>query len=297
MKFFAKYSLGVNPECIADVDTALNREIHERFAAGDSRNTLNNLYYAVRYQLNIDERRLPLPAAARVGYMRHTKSHGREPVTWEETLLVAHEILTGARRPALQAVAAASALLQFDLGCRPGDLPKVRVGDVSVPQPGVAAMDKFLITLFPSTREATDKVNAQDDTVAVSQFAHRAGLAQVVRALIHRRKASDQLLPLTQAAFKEELKDACLRLGLPASTPHQLRHGAASMDAMMGVDTEEIRRRHRWSSAKSIARYRQPGRYVRALARLTPARVKLANILKTSLPSLLAKDLRFLLKP
>ena len=74
---------------------------------------------------------------------------------------------------------------------------------------------------------------------------------------------------------------------MPYATPHQLRHGGASADGLRQVSDQELMSRGTWASAKSLTRYRQPARYLRRLALLTPQQIASAS----AAPAMLVKKL------
>ena len=66
--------------------------------------------------------------------------------------------------------------------------------------------------------------------------------------------------------------------GLERSHLHRLRHGGASADALLQSLTDlDIATRGRWASLKSVARYRRPARYLRALESLPQGSIRRAK--------------------
>ena len=66
-------------------------------------------------------------------------------------------------------------------------------------------------------------------------------------------------------------KKAFAAAGLPASHPHRLRHGGASMDGMASASNSDldIMQRGGWATLSSVARYRKPAKYLRRLRELS----------------------------
>ena len=83
----------------------------------------------------------------------------------------------------------------------------------------------------------------------------------------HQRR---DLLGTDSAVYKNLYALAGEQTHLPHSTPHQLRHGGASVDALEEPTYDaEMMDRGGWRNLKSIARYRRPSLYLRRLEQLT----------------------------
>jgi hypothetical protein len=77
---------------------------------------------------------------------------------------------------------------------------------------------------------------------------------------------------------------------LAPANPHPLQHGGASADGLLTAGEQlsalEIASRGRWSSMKSIRRYRQPARYLRQLQRLSKSPLWMAKAVESKIPKL-----------
>eukprot|EP00972_Heterocapsa_arctica_P105505 15545302-Heterocapsa_arctica.AAC.1 len=59
------------------------------------------------------------------------------------------------------------------------------------------------------------------------------------------------LVGLSLAQYERRISWAVAQLGLGAVTPHMLRHGGASCDAVGGAAVEFIQQRGQWSQTRS----------------------------------------------
>ena len=56
-------------------------------------------------------------------------------------------------------------------------------------------------------------------------------------------------------------------------TPHCMRHGGASVDALCGKLLPEIQRRGRWAAASSVKRYEKTGRLLKQLEKMSKTQI------------------------
>ena len=148
------------------------------------------------------------------------------------------------------------------------------------------------LTLFPSTQAQKSKTQLQDNTLVIGGTnERRAWLSGVAAALKRNAAGRTSLFGLSQPKMGALHRRAFTLAGLPKSTPHRLRHGGASADAMAGVSPTIIQARGFWRAANSVERYRKPGQYLRQLALLSPAQLRAATVaarrLERDLPQLL----------
>eukprot|EP00974_Lingulodinium_polyedra_P024874 2405153-Lingulodinium_polyedra.AAC.1 len=94
------------------------------------------------------------------GAAREEPGSSREPVTWEETVLIADALLN--LNTADANVTAAGCLLQFELYARPGELLRLLGRHVQPPAAGIA--DAWTVVFFPADEPQKSKTGEQDDT-------------------------------------------------------------------------------------------------------------------------------------
>jgi integrase len=275
---------------LAILDRCLDEEMVNFYLTGQVATEIRYLFYAIRWHYVLTNVDLPLANASRIGLGRATREAMRDPMTWEEVVLLAKQLLLvdgTAARVGLET--AILSLLEFDTYARPSEWLGVQADHLLKPIRGADGMAAcWSVTFFPATGIAVSKTRCQDDTIGIGVTSvRRLWLNSIVKQL--KLKRHGQLLfTLTLANYEKSFKQACVKAQLPPSVPHQLRHGGASLDSMNGTSEVVIMGRGRWASLASVQRYRKPGRYLRRLALLTSFQVESAraaeNFLQVELP-------------
>ena len=233
----------------------------------------------------------PRTLRALKGFKLATPPSEKAPVPWVLALAMAAHLLQAASDAATRA--ALGLLLQFDTYLRPGEMLKLRGQDVIAPRGHVRTWS-IVVAPVPDTAEgstldlqramvgmqraAPSKTQVYDNTIAVgeraSSDAGREFIPKLLRHLCRLRPGSTPLIGLTHAQYAQQLAAASRALRLPAVvTPHCLRHAGPSADAALALRSlEQIKSRGMWAKDSSLARYRRPGKYHRALAAL-PQRI------------------------
>ena len=135
----------------------------------------------------------------------------------------------------------------------------------------------WTITMFPITRGLSSKTSNQDVTKSVGcASCVRAWVTQLCPLLAAQRPRPDMLFPLVYTTYLEYFHLSGVLANVVPGHPHQMRHGAASMDALAGAQDLSLLERGNWKSIKSVQRYRQPGPYMRRLQKLSTAQMSLA---------------------
>ena len=83
--------------------------------------------------------------------------------------------------------------------------------------------------------------------------------------LKHRSGSSSLLLQSTAEEYMQQLHRAGKLSKMKRKTPHLVRHGGASHDAAAKVSEETFTLRGGCAKAKSVLRYRNEGKYLKAL--------------------------------
>ena len=134
----------------------------------------------------------------------------------------------------------------------------------------------------------SSKVHAHDDMVSIgSSHPRRRWLSTVCAALYRMPRRGPLLLDLTPTRYLEIYKIGRQVAKVAPRPAHKLRSSGASADAITGLGDAEMLGRGRWNSLKSLARYRRPAAYHRALASLTPAQALAASEAECRLPTLI----------
>ena len=287
------------------VDAALDTELDALYLGGHSPAPGRTLFYALRWHLSLTNDSLPLASQARQGHARKERPTLQQPETWEATLLMASALLDSSDpmiAPSERLAGACGFLLSFDVYGRATDLPKALAAELRAParyQTGAAS--QWTLTLYPATAAAREtqvsKTNTTDDTVAIGISNPKRRWLQTLCAGISRLPHPEGLLlGLSTKRYYQLFNHARAAAALPASSPHRLRHGGASVDSLQQGDAKltdlDIASRGRWAALTSVRRYRQPATYLRELSKLTLEQVLKPKDLETSLPPLLRKLLK-----
>ena len=293
--FLNDYNLTIKSN-IVDVDLCLDTELVRLYLTGEENAPGRDLFYAVRWLLCVQTSDLRLANQSRLGHLRETRTTAEYPETWEATLLHARGILdldSAVASPSEKACAAIGLLLSFDIYGRSSDLPLATRAELRPPVTRRAGpTGSWTLTLWPSTEASYSKTRTQDDTVIVGgSNPDRAWLAELCGPL--KRHSSDpRLLAMSPSRYLTLFHAGRARAGLWPSHAHRLRHGGASADGLAGAEDTEMAQRGRWSSLKSVRRYRRPAQYLRQLARLSPQQLTAS----TSAVASLRRDLPVLLR-
>ena len=282
------------------LDKHLDKFITQQFFEGVSFDQINTMVHGTLFmaRLRMKHSALPLTKATMKGFRRLAPSSTREPAPWEAVCLMARHLASRAQKTKDPAPldAAAAAVLQFDSYARPSATLSLEFQHV-IPPPrgGTSGGKRWGLVFAPSDELATTKTNTQDDTVLLNTpAAHRDWISMIAAALRARaRRHSAPLFGITLQVYEKLLKSACRDLQLNIElTPHCLRHGGPSTDALLEVrNLDDIQKRGAWSARSSVLRYEKHGRLLKQLNRMSAAQLdagKLANVwLKANLPVIL----------
>ncbi|CAK0843092.1 unnamed protein product [Prorocentrum cordatum] len=110
------------------------------------------------------------------------------------------------------------------------------------------------------------KTNTFDDTVFLGSVAKGQAFVGDILSILMSRAGQDKFFGgLTLARLEAVAKTTCRRLQLPVTfTPHCLRHGGASRDALEKFeDLRSNQRRGRWKARESVRRHEKAGTLLR----------------------------------
>ena len=272
-EFRSRYSVNASSDAPL-VDKLLDQELVRLYLAGETPAPGRILYYAVRWDHCWTAQQLPLSTASRLGHAKTERARAEDPETWESILLAAEALLTQpySKVPlADRAVAACAMLLSFDVYARGGDLVGARKSELRAPVSAAASTTEqmWTLTLFPVTESKTSKTDTQDESKLIGLAPERAWISKLCPLLLQHRRGDPRLIPLDQTYYVKLFHDAHNLAQVPASHPHRLRHGGASVDALRGVTDFSLMERGGWRSPLSVQRYRKPARYLRQLELLS----------------------------
>ncbi|CAK0843206.1 unnamed protein product, partial [Prorocentrum cordatum] len=232
-----------------------------------------NLRCAIIFVKALPKGSLPRCQRAIKGFLKDDPPRSEDPCPIEAAAILAFDLLG---QPTVTAAAAGLAFLtQYDTFARPSEILNLKKEDVIVPS--AANYKQTCIIVAPQTAKGSStpakpaKSGEFDDTVVVGL--EGLGLPFVPQLLQSLRsqapKGSKLLAPLTLPRYEKEIKDAAVRCRLTDLniTPHSARHGGPSTAAHRKLlSLAEIKKRGRWLTSKSVARYEKTGKLLRQVA-------------------------------
>ena len=214
----------------------------------------------------------PLALRALRGWRRLRPAFGRHPLPWIVCCAVA-AFLAFSFGPGF----AVAVLVMFDGYLRPYEVMGIRLRDVYLPTPEFACVS---IQICPWAAQRPSKTGVFDDTVRLDSRSRPEVALLLVWWVQCRRQAGadndDFLFTMDQAELSKAFVKAIEWLWLSPwrFVLYSNRHGGPSADRGDGSRSpEEIQRRGRWASERSVRRYEQTGRLHAVIASL-PATVQ-----------------------
>jgi hypothetical protein len=246
---------------VALIDQVLNRRILGMYLTGEHIGTARYLLHALKWDKGVKAKSFPKALAAIGGFKSVSHETMKDPNSWEAVLLAAE---AGCRANTKHSVtAAAASLVQFDTLARPSEV-LLMDGDWVFKTKSSKGDPVAALTFFPSSQSSGDKNKQQDDTIVIGEVTHVPWLTQLMLGL-KGKCGKQKFFGITLAQYESEFTKnaAAAGLGRLKMTPHGNRHGGASRMALDGLDSVKIQTRGRWSSNKSVMRYKKHGRYLR----------------------------------
>lgn len=266
----------------AQIDLALAVYVQFCYDAQSSFTYASHALNAVVHQRPELRHQLSLSRQCIRGWDKVRTSASHAPLTWELTVLMACTMArSGYHGPAI------AMLVAFDCFLRVGELTRIRLTDVVMPND--ARMGRAHTAMAVVLRTAkTGKM--QSVSVWSSDVAQL--LAHWVRSFAARPEAggSDpRIFPFSPDFLRRLMRSTAEALQLPSHyTPHSLRHGGTTDDFLRNGSVERVQFRGRWKSMESVRRYVQTARAVLAAQRVPPHLNEIGVTLSESLvPSLI----------
>eukprot|EP00438_Fugacium_kawagutii_P014872 Skav225061 [mRNA] locus=scaffold2293:20241:21200:- [translate_table: standard] len=186
-------------------------------------------------------------------WRRRVPATARVPVP-EEVILALGQIFL--EQGHLQAAVALA--LQYDTYMRPSEVLSLTFSQVLPPGPRCSERyQKWGILLAPQTVGKPTKTMELDVSILVGDIS-RPWLHTMLRSYSTRTSPSSKMFPDLDLSRYERIFSAAMKeLDIPLTvTPHVVRHSAASCDRFHKRRTlQQIQKRGRWATTKSVARY------------------------------------------
>jgi integrase len=217
------------------------------------------------------------------GWERVKKTASHPPLTWELTVAIACWIArAGFLAPAV------AMLVAFDCYLRVGELTRIRLRDVVLPNDArMGDAHTGMAVCLARTKTGLNQ------SVAL----HRPAVATVLCDWIHSIRASQTgpndnplVFPFSADRLRHLMRAACVHLGVghTAYVPHSLRHGGATADFLLTGSIERVQFRGRWKSMESVRTYVQTARALLAAQAVPAALNALGKQLSAELVAVMA---------
>ena len=207
--------------------------------------------------------KLARTARALKGWKRHCPARSRVPVPFPCVAAAVRLLVTRGYW-----TMGAWLLTAFSGYLRPSELMLATKSDLLPPRANICA--HWVLQVCREENLRTTKTGEQDDTIIFdSKVLPQLGL---ILGKVKAAVKGDKLWTFSYPELVEELRVVSKLAGLPVITPYQMRHAGPSWDALHGNRTDDqIKRRGRWKTDKSVRRYQKAGRLVKAFAVVPPA--------------------------
>ena len=274
-------------------DVTLECYFESLFLGGEAKANARWCLYGLAWQRGWATKGGAFPKAKQAlkGWDRLQPPGSREPAVWEAVLAVADDLIG---RDLQSTLVGALLPVAFDGYLRPSEALGLRGADVLRPARS-GPQRLWAATVAPATQPVPSKTNTFDDTVFLGNSAKGQAFVGGILDVLLSRAGQDKLFDrLTLAQLEATVKAACVRLQLPVTfTPHCLRHGGASRDALEKFeDLRAIQRRGRWKARESVRRYEKAGALLRVRSKFSQLFLSRGLRLGPALPGKLRVALR-----
>eukprot|EP00438_Fugacium_kawagutii_P019574 Skav228158 [mRNA] locus=scaffold439:19428:23715:+ [translate_table: standard] len=201
-------------------------------------------------------------------WRRRVPAQARVPMPEEVIFAIASFFLDQGHLLAFHALC-----LQFDTYMRPSEALNLRQSQLLPPGPrGSTAHKTWGVMLAPQEFGTTTKTGEVDCSIMVGDVC-RHWMFQVMAFCRrgYQPNVDSFVFPgLTLAKYERLFSQACSELNLPVTvTPHMVRHSAASNDqCCKRRSIQQIQKRGRWQSQKSVVRYEKEAYLLQAWDRI-----------------------------
>ncbi|CAK0851971.1 unnamed protein product [Prorocentrum cordatum] len=283
---FAKFELyalqaGHRREALDNHDTLdqvaaeyINDEIYLKGADASAPRVLT---CAIIFAKSLAKGSLPRSRRAIKGFLKDEPPTSEDPCPVEAAAILAEDLFERGDPIAVESGLAFS--MQFDAFLRPGEALKLKKEDAVLPS---AAGHKETCVIAAQQAQKgqaptrTAKSGEHDDTAVAGLPGLGLSFVPTVLQHLHKPTKKGELLfeSLSLARYEMELKAAVARCRLDrlGITPRSARRGGPSTAANRNLlSLGEIKKRGRWLTSKSVARYEKKGKLLRQIS-LTGAR-------------------------
>jgi integrase len=286
LRSFLTYSRLSPQQLLTEPATRLDRLlavfIQHSFDAASPFTYAAHALHAVVYHRPDVKSRLFISRQCLKGWERVKRTASHPPLTWELTVAIACWLArSGFFAPAV------AMLVAFDCYLRVGELTRIRLRDVVMPNDArMGDAHTGMAVCLARTKTGLNQ------SVALHRPAVATVLGDWIRSI---RSASGPdenpfVFSFSADRLRHLMRAACVHLGVghTAYVPHSLRHGGATADFLLTGSIERVQFRGRWKSMESVRTYVQTARALLAAQAVPAALNALGKQLSAELVAVMA---------
>ena len=170
----------------AQLDGILEKVLNDGFFEGDMVGETKYKLFGTAWATGTSTKDLPKAKAVLRGSEKQNPPASREPVTWQEALLLADCLAASSEDGSL--MAACTLLMQFDTYARPAEILQLTPHHCTAPS-AFLERQSWSVTFFPGDLDVFSKTNTRDDTVQIGDLDSQRFWLNSILALLVRRTA------------------------------------------------------------------------------------------------------------
>ena len=162
-------------------------------------------------------------------------------------------------------------------------------GSSLIPPQRATGVAHWALLLYHEEEQPRSKTGQWDEGCLLDSDRVTA-MGPMLAALVRRAQPGRPLCSFSAAHFRMLFRKVAVLAGLPDLNPYQVRHGAASADALHQTrDMKSTQERLRHAAEASTRRYKKHTRYLRELDLLAPDTKRYGEYVDASFSELIAK--------
>ncbi|CAK0839371.1 unnamed protein product, partial [Prorocentrum cordatum] len=271
-----------------EMDQALSAHMDPLFFEGYNHDQGEKLIAAVKYYdvhgVYQSVEALPRARAALRGFRKRAPGQSRAPLPRPGlAALVGAALFLGMQELAMALEVAWCAYLRL-----PSDLISM-TGSSLIPPQRSTGVSHWALLLYHEEKQPRSKTGHWDEGCLLDSDRVTA-MGPLLQALVRRAGPSQPLWSFSAAQFRVLFRKVAQLAGLPDLNPYQVRHGAASADALhQNRDMKTIQERLRHAQESSTRRYKKHTRYLRELDQLAADTKQYGDYVDANFEALISK--------
>ncbi|CAK0791906.1 unnamed protein product, partial [Prorocentrum cordatum] len=271
-----------------EMDQALSAHMDSLFFEGYNHDQGEKLIAAVKYYdvhgVYQSVEALPRARAALRGFRKRAPGQSRAPLPRPGlAALVGAALFLGMQELAMALEVAWCAYLRL-----PSDLISM-TGSSLIPPQRSTGVSHWALLLYHEEKQPRSKTGQWDEGCPLDSDRVTA-MGPLLQAPVRRAGPSQPLWSFSAAQFRVLFRKVAQLAGLPDLNPYQVRHGAASADALhQNRDMKTIQERLRHAQESSTRRYKKHTRYLRELDQLAADTKQYGDYVDANFEALISK--------